>query len=243
MNKATHAQVSELERYDTATITNVVATYPADIDNCLGLYNPWNVNWYTNESIKCIFPELGPRAGYAVTVQYGIPDPNYNRMSFDDVLRAIELAPKPVILVIKQNLPDEIKKKNGLSGGNMTTAIKALGCIGVISDGPSRDIQEIREMNVQYLLTGICPGHGDLAVEAINIPVHVCGMDVAPGEIIHMDENGACKFPSDKLPLVLENSRKLADLEAERMDRMRKCTTAQDLINILDGFESSGSSK
>jgi len=24
-------------------------------------------------------------------------------------------------------------------------------------------------------------------------------MDVAPGEMIHMDENGACKFPADRL--------------------------------------------
>ena len=30
------------------------------------------------------------------------------------------------------------------------------------------------------------------------------GMDVAPGEIIHMDENGAVKFPADKLEAVLQ---------------------------------------
>ncbi len=36
------------------------------------------------------------------------------------------------------------------------------------------------------------------------MPVSVCGMNVAPGEIIHMDENGACKFPADKAEKVLE---------------------------------------
>ena len=54
-------------------------------------------------------------------------------------------------------------------------------------------------MEFQYLLSGITPGHGAMAVHAVNVPVSIAGMDVAPGEIIHMDENQAmCKFPADK---------------------------------------------
>ncbi len=237
MGKDVAQKFEELKKYDTASITNVVASYPADKELCLGLYNPWTVNWYTDESIKCMFPELGPRAGYAVTVQYGMPDPNFNRLGFGDVLKAIEASPKPVIVVMKQNFPEEIKKKNGLSGGNMTTAMKALGCIGVVTDGPSRDMQEIREMDFQYLLTGVSPGHGDFVVEAVNVPVTVCGMDVAPGEIIHMDENGACKFPGEKLDDVLVLSEKLMAIEVERMGKMRKSTSAREITNILGGFE------
>lgn len=237
MGKEVRQKFDELKKYDTASITNVVASYPSDKELCLGLYNPWTCNWYTDQSIKCMFPELGPRAGYAVTVQYGLPDPCYKRLSFADVLKAIEASPKPVIVIMKQNLPDEIKNKNGLSGGNMTTAMKALGCVGVVTDGPSRDMQEIRDMDFQYMLTGVCAGHGDFAVEAINVPVSVCGMDVAPGEIIHMDENGACKFPGESLDDVLELSEKLLAIEVERMDKMRKSTSAKQIINILNGFE------
>jgi 4-hydroxy-4-methyl-2-oxoglutarate aldolase len=237
------SRVLELQKYDTASITNVVASYPNDPETCLGLYNPWTASWYTDESIRCMFPNLGPRAGYAVTVQYGLPDPRFRRLGFDDVLRAIEASPKPVILVIKQNFPEAIKRKNGLSGGNMTTAMKALGCAGVVTDGPSRDMQEIRGMDFQYLLTGVSPGHGDFAVEAVNVPVSVCGMDVAPGEIIHMDENGACKFPADKLDEVLRLSERLAAAEERRMAKMRACGRAEDIIAILGGFESGDSGK
>ena len=37
----------ELRKYDTPSITNVVATYPGS-PLCLGLYNPWTENWYTD---------------------------------------------------------------------------------------------------------------------------------------------------------------------------------------------------
>lgn len=237
MSKDIVEKFEELKKYDTASITNVVASYPGDRELCLGLYNPWTCSWYTDQSIKCMFPELGPRAGYAVTVQYGLPDPAYKRLSFSDVLRAIEASPKPVIVVMQQKLPEHIKNKNGLSGGNMTTAMKALGCVGVVTDGPSRDMQEIREMDFQYLLTGVCAGHGDFAVEAVNVPVSVCGMDVAPGEIIHMDENGACKFPADRLDEVLALSKRLLELETVRMGKMRKSSSADKIIDILNGFE------
>src|SRR5436189_159301 len=83
------------------------------------------------------------------------------------------------------------------------------GCLGLISNGPSRDLDEIRPMHFQYMLTGVTPGHGAMAVQAVNVPVSVAGMDVAPGEIIHMDENGAVKFPADKLEAVLQNAREL----------------------------------
>ncbi len=64
--------LTELRQFDTPTITNVVATYPGT-ETCLSLYSPWAVNWYTDQSIRCLYPELGPLAGYAVTCVYGLP--------------------------------------------------------------------------------------------------------------------------------------------------------------------------
>ena len=222
-----------LTEYDTASITNVVASYPGDKVGCLGLYNPWTVNWYTDARVRCIFPELKPRVGYAVTVRYGVADDRFGRLNFGDVLRAIDASPKPVIVVMEQNMPDHIKQKNGLSGGNMTTAMKRMGAVGVVSDGPSRDMHEIREMDFQYLLTGVCAGHGDFEIDAVNVPVSVCGMDVAPGEIVHMDENGACKFPADKADAVLSMVKDLIDEEKVHMERMRNATDVEELIRIF----------
>ena len=176
--------LEELKKYDTPSVTNVVATYPGDTEYCLGLYHPWNTNWYTDENLKCMYPELGRMAGYVVTVTFGLSDPKFNRLGFVDLYKAIEKMPKPVIVAMKQDLLENIKKKNGLCGGNMMTAFKSLGVIGVMSDGPSRDLDEVRPMGLQYMLTGVCAGHGDFSIHAINTPVNICGMDVAPGEYV-----------------------------------------------------------
>ena len=235
MSKLTSQEMlEELKNFDTPSITNVVATYP-NHPLCLGLYNPWTENWYTDQTIKCMYPELGRLVGHAVTCVYSLPDPNYSRLSFMDVLDALDAAPKPTILILEQKFPPEIAGKVGLSGGNMTAAMKAIGCIGVISNGPSRDLDEIRPMAFQYMLTGITPGHGAMAVQAVNVPVSVGGMDVAPGEIIHMDENGACKFPADKLEAVLTNARALQKEEESRINALLNAKSAAELRAIFGG--------
>ncbi|MBU2055165.1 MAG: RraA family protein [Proteobacteria bacterium] len=223
-----------LKDFDTPSITNVVAAYPAN-PLCLGLYNPWTENWYTDQTIRCMYPELGRTVGYAVTCVYGLPDPGFKRLSFMDVIDALDASPKPTILVLQQKFPPEIAGKVGLSGGNMTTAMKSVGCLGVISNGPSRDIDEIRPMRFQYLLSGVTPGHGEMAVYAVNVPVSVGGMDVSPGEIIHMDENGAVKFPADKMEAVLTNVQALQKEETERMGWLQMATSAAEVRAVFSG--------
>ena len=67
MAKMTEQKILQaLRNFDTPSITNVVATFPPN-PLCLGLYNPWTENWYTDNSLSCWYPELGPIAGYAVT--------------------------------------------------------------------------------------------------------------------------------------------------------------------------------
>jgi 4-hydroxy-4-methyl-2-oxoglutarate aldolase len=74
-----------------------------------------------------------------------------------------------------------------------------------------------------------------MAVHSVNAPVSVAGMDVAPGEIIHMDENGAVKFPADRLEAVLANVRELQKQEAARMSALQKATSAAEIRAIFGG--------
>ena len=228
--------LAALREIDTPTITNVVATYPTN-PLCLGLYNPWTENWYTDTSIRCIYPEMGPVIGYAVTCVYGMPDPNYpNRLTYQDVIEALDAGPnKPTILVIQQKWPAEIFNKAGLAGEIMTTSAQAVGCIGLLSNGPSRDVDAIRRNKFQMLLGGVTAGHGAMGVMAVQVPVSVGGMDVAPGELIHMDENGAVKFPADKIEQVLANARGLLDKEATQIAALRKAKTAAEVKAASSG--------
>ncbi|MFN8526891.1 MAG: RraA family protein [Chloroflexota bacterium] len=226
---------AELRKIDSPTITNVVATYPKN-PLCLGLYNPWTENWYTDTSIRCIYPELGATVGYAVTCVYGMPDPNYSgRLTFMDVVDALDASPKPTILVIQQKWPPELMAKAGLAGEIMCTSMQSVGCVGMISNGPSRDIDAIRAMKFQLLLGGVTAGHGEMAVQAVNVPVSVGGMDIAPGELIHMDENGAVKFPANKAEQVLANAKAMLEDEAVRIAALKKAKTAAEVRAAQSG--------
>ena len=234
--------LEDIRQFDTPSVTNVVATYPTH-PLCLGLYNPLTENWYTDDSLRCMYPELGALAGYAVTAVYGPRDPDFGRLDGMDVYDALDASPKPTIFCFQQKFPPKLAGKIGLSGGNMTTAMKALGCLGAVSNGPSRDIDEIRPMKFQYLLSGISPGHGGQEVYAVNVPVHIAGMDVAPGEIVHMDENGAVKFPAQHLEQVVENLHKLREEEEERMGKLGKATSAAEIRAIFSGQPYGGDDK
>ena len=235
MGKSEAELIELLKEFDTPTITNVVATYPADKELCLGLYDPWAVDWYTDQSMKCLFPDLGRKVGHVVTAVYGMPDPDFNRLDFTDILRAVAAAPKPVALCIKQDLPERIRNKNGLAGGNMGTALKSLGTVAILSDGPSRDVEELRDMDIQYMLTGVCAGHGKFSVTAVNVPVNICGMDVCPGEMVHMDENGAVKFPRERLADVYDLAVKLRDSEEKRMRALASTSDIETLVKYWRG--------
>ena len=233
MSELSEQQMLEkLRGFDTPSITNIVATYPND-PLCLGLYEPWGNKWYTDQSVHCIYPELGRTIGYAVTVVYTLPNPDFKRLSMMDLVNAFEKSKKPIVVVIKQDFPPEILPKVGLSGGNMTTIFKACGAVAVVTNGPSRDVDEIRPMKFQYIMSGITPGHGPTAISAINVPVSVAGMDVAPGELIHMDENGACKFPADRLADVCKNIDALIKGEDERCQALRKTKTFDEIRAVL----------
>ena len=229
--------LEKLRGFDTPSVTNIVATYPSN-PLCLGLYEPWRQKWYTDQSVRCIYPELGRTIGYAVTVVYSLPDPNFNRLSMINLVDALGKSKKPVVVVIKQDFPPEILPKVGLCGGQMTTIFKTCGAVGVVTNGPSRDVDEIRPMKFQYIMSGVTPGHGAMAISAINVPVSVAGMDVAPGEIIHMDENGACKLPADRLADVCKNIDALIKAEEEQAKALREAKTIEGIKVVLSGGRS-----
>ena len=215
-------KIVHLEKYDTPSVTNAIATYPGK-DMCLSLYHPWETDWYTDQNLRCMFPAVGPKAGYVVTCVYGPADPTYKALGLIDVLRAVKAAPKPVILAVKQNFPPHLKDKVGLLGGNMMTAFKTAGVTGVLSDGPSRDLEEVRALDMQYMLTGLTAGHGGFSVQAVNVPVTICGMAVAPGECVHMDANGAVKFPAWAIDEIDRRCDAILKNEEIMQSEMRRC--------------------
>lgn len=212
--------IKRLEKIDTPTISNVVATYPRSED-CMKLYDAWYGEWYTDQSIKCMYPGLGSRVGYACTVVFCERSEKYTAMDRWALPEHIERSKKPVVLVAEQQFPPELRNRVGLFGEIMTTQYKALGVTGVITNGPMRDIDAIKPLSVQYYATGLTPGHGDFIVREVDVQVKLGGLSVKPGDMIHMDLHGAVKFPASKLGEVYERAIKLLEHEASIMEFYR----------------------
>lgn len=210
--------IRALRKFDTATICNVVATYPGS-DICLELYDAWRGEYYTDTSVRCIYPELGPVCGYTATAWYSDEKPEFTKIDRWALPEHLDKTPRPIVLVAKQTYSPGLEGLSGLFGGNMTSQFRAFGVEGVATDGPIRDYVEISEMKVQYLATGLTSGHGPIQLRGVGMPVKVAGMTVSPGDIVHMDQCGACKFPADKLPKVLEYATEL--INREKKEQMR----------------------
>ena len=52
-------------------------------------------------------------------------------------------------------------------------------------------------------------------------------MDVAPGEIVDMDENGAVKFPGERLKEVVTNVELLLEQEEDRVGRLLEAASTR----------------
>lgn len=206
--------IRRLRKLDTPTVANVVATYPG-MDLCLKIYDPWEEDWYTNQTVHCMFPEWGVRIGYAATAVYSEKSEDYPKVGQWDLPEHLDKTKKPIVLVAKQEYPSKLFNKAGLFGGNMTSLYDAFGVEAVITNGAIRDLDEIREIGVQYYASGVTPGHGPVMLRAVNVPVTVAGMVVTPGDFLHMDKHGAVKFPASRMREVLVNGLKLRQREAD----------------------------
>ena len=64
----------------------------------------------------------------------------------------------------------------------------------------------------------------------------ICGMLTAPGEIIHMDANGAVKFPRKYLKEVLENCKAHAAYDDKRQAHMKEYTDPIKVAEAMAGL-------
>jgi 4-hydroxy-4-methyl-2-oxoglutarate aldolase len=82
-------------------------------------------------------------------------------------------------------------------GSLLSTATRARGAAGCITDGFVRDILQIREMALPVFNGGIAPldSKGRGQIQAIDVPVICGGVRVAPGDLVFGDADGVVVVP------------------------------------------------
>ena len=209
----TKKQYDELVAIDSPTIANAIEPFKVRDDT----------TGYVGSGIKCLFPEMGVTLGYAVTAT---GDSTVSRESRDGaglqrLWEAVEASPKPVVIVIQDVGPDSARGHSCFCGDVMATIATSLGAIPLVTDAGVRDLEEVREIGLQYFSSGVVVSHGSYQIHEINVPVNVDGMHVHSGDIIHGDMNGVVLIPDSIATGVVEQAHKVLDDERARKEIAR----------------------
>ena len=194
-----HADLLKLKRWNTPTI-----------------YNGWEqltrgnpaLEGFNVEETRDFMPQMGPMVGYAVTLviepsngKHRTTNPN----SWSEYRRYVASVPGPKIVVV-QDL-DKPRVLGSMWGEVNSNTHRALGCVGTITDGAIRDLDEMTNAGFKALARRLCVGHAFVCPVRWNCAVEVFGRTVQPGQLIHADKHGFLAVPDEDTPRLLEAAR------------------------------------
>ncbi|MGH2475010.1 MAG: RraA family protein, partial [Candidatus Limnocylindrales bacterium] len=83
-------------------------------------------------------------------------------------------------------------------GGKAAAAASASGIVGIIVQGPVRDLDEIDATGLAVWSTAATPitGRGRMDAVEINGPVEVCGVQCVAGDVVVADRSGVVFVPA-----------------------------------------------
>jgi regulator of RNase E activity RraA len=190
------ALMKKLQSFDTPTICNALEI----IDPARRLTG------FTVKPLYCRFPEMPPIVGYAKTVTIRSThthelDPKKAREQRIAYYDYVASQPAPGIMII-QDLDGHEVGFGAFWGEVMSAVHKGLGCLGVVTDGSIRDIDQWAP-GFQALAGSIVPSHAHVHLADFAKEVRVSGMLVRSGDIVHADRHGAVTIPAnlaEKIP-------------------------------------------
>jgi len=199
-------QLSALRRIDSPTISNAIETFHL---------RP-RVAGYVGSDIRCIFPELPPTVGYAVTCTVDSTTEGRQGIGFNKLYELLARSPKPAVVVMQDMGPDRLRSCH--AGEVMSTTMKRLGAIGILTDGGLRDVKEVRALgSFQYFCIGLVVSHGNPICVSVGGEVTISGMRVCTGDLLHGDVNGVLHIPDACASEVAEAAYRVWSQEEETM--------------------------
>ena len=196
-------QLEALRRYNTPTISNAIEIFNIRARHV----------GFLPHSIRCLLPAVGPIVGYAVTSRtraapHAEPEPDLT----PGYLRYVAAQPGPKV-AIGQDLDDP--PGLGAQFGEVNATIhQKLGCVGHVTDGCPRDLDEVEGLGFALFGRNPCVSHAYVRLVEFGTPVALAGVEIVPGALIHADKHGVCIIPN-------AIAARLADAcaEVERLER------------------------
>jgi regulator of RNase E activity RraA len=207
--------LEQLKSFDTPTICNALEIVAPER----------RLTGFTTKQLVCPFPDLPPMVGYARTATIRSSHANEltgkaardQRIGYYEYIAA---KPAPTITCI-QDLDGHDVGFGAFWGEVQSTVHKALGSLGVVTDGCIRDIPAWAP-GFQALAGSIAPSHAYVHLAGFGQEVRIHGMLVRSGDLVHADRHGAVVIPhnvAEKIPAACDL---LARKEAVILDKARK---------------------
>lgn len=202
----TEEELRALRQFDTCMIANAIEKFNVRLRN----------TGFTDGKVRCMFSDQPPLVGYAVTGRLRSGEPPIAGVFFrdrGDLWTRILETQEPRILVLED--VDE-KPGRGAFVGDMHAAIlRALGCVGYVTNGAVRELPSVRRIGMQLFAGSVAVSHAYAHIFDIGIPVTVDGMEVHAGTLLHGDEHGIVTVPSEIASEVPNVAAKLQRSEQE----------------------------
>ena len=183
----TEGELDALRQFDTCMIANAIETFNIRLHN----------TGFTNASIRCIFKDAPPMVGYAATARLRSGEPPMVGNTFHDradFWNSILQIPSPRILVLEEK--DNPPGRGAFVGDMHAAILKALGCIGHVTNGAVRELAAVRAMGVQLFAGNVAVSHAYSHIFDLGASITVGGMEVRPGDLLHGDQHGLLTIPA-----------------------------------------------
>jgi len=231
-NRLTHAQVLELKRWNTPTV-----------------YNGWEQitrrdaarEGFNLEETRDFMPQMGPMAGYAVTVVQEAGNREHPKKlphAWRDYRAYVASVPGPKIVIV-QDL-DKPAVYGAFWGEVNANIHRALGCVGTITDGAIRDLDEMNNAGFKALARRLCVGHACSWPVRWNCEVEVFGRKVAPGDLIHADKHGFLVIPREDEGRLLDAARYMDSNECETVIAAARGGAGKSSEALLSDLDEAG---
>jgi regulator of RNase E activity RraA len=192
-----HHELLELKRWNTPTVFNGWEQ--------ITKRNP-STDAFNLEETRDFMPQMGPMVGYALTVVFE-PSNSAHRSpaAWSAYRRFVAEMPGPKIVVL-QDL-DKPRTVGAFWGEVNSNVHRALGCVGTITDGAIRDVDEMTNAGFKALARRLCVGNAFSTPVQWGVPVEVFGRRVEQGQLIHADKHGFLAVNPDEEKALLAAAR------------------------------------
>jgi 4-hydroxy-4-methyl-2-oxoglutarate aldolase len=186
MSSLTPALIDEYRRLRGAAVSNAIETFDLRLRN----------EGFADRTLECLFRELPPVVGHAVTARIRCTAPPPVGHSYHDRTdwwNYIVGIPGPRIVVVQD--VDDRPGFGAFVGEVHTHILRALGCIACATNGAVRDVDAVHRLGFQLFTSGIAVSHGFAHILDFGGPVQVAGLTVSSGDYLFGDGDGLLTLP------------------------------------------------